>query len=62
MVIYVEAILKSYHDNIWTINPVQHSYYPTFWTSRIKNVPEGVPREVLGIVPMYSMEQWYIEE
>jgi hypothetical protein len=58
----LEAILRSYRDNIWTFNPVENSYYPTFWTRRIQNVPEGVRQDILGIVVMYSMEQWYIDE
>lgn len=55
------AILKSHRDNVWTFNVVEHSYYPTFFTTRIRNVPTG-KTDAFGIVVMYSMEQWYIEE
>jgi peptide/nickel transport system substrate-binding protein len=58
----LEAILKSYRDNIWSFNPVEHSYYPTFWTTRLKNVAEGIKEDVFGIVVNFSMEQWYIDE
>jgi peptide/nickel transport system substrate-binding protein len=58
----LDGILKSYRDNVWTFNPVESSYYPTFWTKRVKNVPSGVKEEVFGIVVNISMEQWYIDE
>ena len=58
----LDGILKSYRDNVWTFNPVEHAYYPTFWTKRVKNVPEGVKEGVFGIVVNISMEQWYLEE
>ena len=54
-------IYQSYNDNVWVFNPVEESHYPTFVTTKIKNVPEGVV-QTLGIVIMYSMEQWYIDE
>jgi peptide/nickel transport system substrate-binding protein len=56
----LEAIEKSYRDNVWTFNVVEDSYYPTFVTKKIQNVPIGQTDE-LGITIMYSMEQWYIE-
>ncbi len=58
----VDGILKSYRDNVWTFNPVERSFYPTFWTKRIKNVPSGVKEHVFGVVVNISMEQWYIDE
>ena len=56
-----EAILKSYRDNIWMFIPVEHSYYPTFFTPRMRNVPTGMT-DTMGIVTMHSAEQWFIEE
>lgn len=56
----LDAIYKSYLDNVWTFNVVEDSYYPTFVTSKIQNVPVGQTDE-LGIIIMYSPEQWYIE-
>jgi peptide/nickel transport system substrate-binding protein len=56
----LDAIYKSYLDNVWTFNVVEDSYYPTFVTKRIQNVPVGQTDE-LGITIMYSMEQWYID-
>lgn len=58
----LEKIHKTYRDNVWAFSPVEHSYYPTFWTSRVSNVPEGVKEDVFGIVVNISMEQWYIDE
>ena len=54
-------IYKSYNENVWVFNPVEESHYPTFVTTKIQNVPTGIV-DTLGIVIMYSMEQWYIEE
>ena len=54
-------LYKNIKDNIWTFNPVEESYYPTSTTVRIKNTPVGQVEE-MGIVIMYSMEQWYIDE
>jgi peptide/nickel transport system substrate-binding protein len=58
----LEAILKSYRDNVWIFNPVEDFYYPTFWTTRIKNVGEGVKEDVFGIVVNIAMEEWFIDE
>jgi peptide/nickel transport system substrate-binding protein len=60
----VDALQNLYtniRDNYWTFNPVEESYYPTSTSVRIKNVPVGQVEE-MGIVIMYSMEQWYIDE
>jgi peptide/nickel transport system substrate-binding protein len=57
----LQAIYQSYLDNVWTFNVVQDSYYPTFTTKRIHNVPIGQCDD-LGITIMYSMEQWFIDE
>ncbi|MEM7030606.1 MAG: ABC transporter substrate-binding protein [Chloroflexota bacterium] len=57
----LDKIYQSQYDNVWVFNPVEESHYPTFVTTKIKNVPEGVV-QTLGIVIMYSMEQWYIDE
>jgi hypothetical protein len=58
----LDGILKSYRDNVWTFNPVENSYYPTFWTTRVKNVPSGVKEQEFGIVVNISMESWFIDE
>ena len=55
------ALYKNIHDNLWTFNPVEESYYPTSTSVRIKNVPKGQTDE-MGIIIMYSMENWYIDE
>ena len=57
----MDAILRSHRENIWTFNPVEHSYYPTFFTPRVKNVPTS-KSDVFGIIVQYSMEQWYLSE
>ncbi|MDP9351143.1 MAG: ABC transporter substrate-binding protein, partial [Chloroflexota bacterium] len=57
----MEAILKSHRDNVWTFNVVENSYYPTFFTTRMQNVPTGKV-DVFGIIVTYSMEQWYIDQ
>lgn len=54
-----DAIFKSHRDNLWMFSVVEHSSYPTFFTKRMQNVPTGIS-DGLGIVTMYSMEQWYI--
>jgi peptide/nickel transport system substrate-binding protein len=56
----LDAIYQSYLDNVWTFNVVEDSYYPTFVTTKIQNTPVGQTDE-LGIIIMYSPEQWYIE-
>ncbi len=56
----LDAIYKSYLNNVWTFPVVEDSYYPTFVTKKIQNVPVGQTDE-LGITIMYSMEQWYID-
>jgi peptide/nickel transport system substrate-binding protein len=56
----MDGIMKSYRDNVWTFNVVEHSYYPTFFSKNLQNVPSG-RYEGLGIVVMYSMEQWYFD-
>ena len=58
----LKAILASHRDNVWTFVPVEHSYYPTFWSERVKNVPEGVKDGAFGIVCNMTMEQWYIDD
>lgn len=57
-----QELLAHYRKYVWTFNPIEHSYYPTFWTSRVKNVPSGVKQEVFGIVVNIAMEQWYLDE
>jgi peptide/nickel transport system substrate-binding protein len=58
----LEAIMKNHYDNIWMFQLMEKAYWPTFFTSRIKNVPEGVPEDVFGIIVTFSMEQWFIDE
>jgi hypothetical protein len=57
----LEAIYQNLRDNVWTFNVVEKSYYPTFFSAKIQNVPTEVS-DTLGIVVMYSMEQWYFTE
>ena len=56
----LDAIYKSYQDNVWTFNVVEDSYYPTFVTKKMQNVPVGQCDD-LGIAIMYGMEQWFME-
>ncbi len=56
----LDAIYKSYQDNVWTFNVVEDSYYPTFVTKKMQNTPVGQCDD-LGITIMYSMEQWFME-
>lgn len=58
----LEGILASYRENVWTFCPVEHSYYPTFWNSRVQNVPTGAKDESFGLVNNMAMEQWFIAE
>ncbi len=57
----LQNLYANIRDNYWTFNPVEESYYPTSTSVRIKNVPKGVVEE-MGIVIMYGMEEWYIDE
>lgn len=57
----LEEIFSNHRNNYWTFNPVEHSYYPTSTSVRIKNVPKGLVEE-MGIVFMHSMEEWFIDE
>jgi peptide/nickel transport system substrate-binding protein len=54
------AILKQQRDNVWYFIPAEQSYYATFFTKRIQNVPVG-QSELFGIAVMHMMEIWYIE-
>ncbi len=58
------AAVQSHHDNLWSLPLVENAHNATFFTSRIKNVPEGRNKDVdvFGIIANYSMEQWYIGE
>lgn len=58
----LEAIYQNHRDNVWVFTPVEESHYPTFFTTKIHNVPTGLSDEFRGIVVNYSMEQWYIDE
>ncbi len=55
------ALYTNIRDNHWTFNPIEESYYPTSTHVRLKNVPVGQVEE-MGIVIMYGMEEWYIDE
>ena len=55
------ALYANIRDNHWTFNPIEESYYPTSTHVRIKNTPTGQVEE-MGIVIMYGMEEWYIDE
>lgn len=57
----LDKIMQSHRDNVWVFTPVENSHYPTFFTTKIQNVPTGLS-DTLGIVIMYSMEQWFIDE
>lgn len=57
-----QVIMKNHHDNVWTLNPVEHVYYPCMWNAKVKNIPTGIKKEVFGIMANISMEQWYLEE
>lgn len=54
-------VLQNHIDNIWTFPVVQDEYRPTFFASRIKNVPTGIKSEVILLLVAFSMEQWYID-
>jgi len=58
----LQSIYQNYLDNVWVFTPVEESHYPTFFTTKIMNVPTGLSDEFKGIVINYSMEQWYIDE
>ncbi len=55
------ALYANIRDNHWTFNPIEESYYPTSTHVRLQNVPVGQVEE-MGIVIMYGMEEWYIDE
>ena len=57
----IQEILKLHRDNYWYFIPAERSYYATFFTPRIQNVPTGMS-DGLGVVQMHTMEFWYIEE
>ena len=57
----MDAIMKSHRDNVWTFSVAERSYYPTFFTTRMQNVPTG-KTDAFGIIVMYSMEQWFIKQ
>jgi peptide/nickel transport system substrate-binding protein len=56
-----DAIVKSHVDNLWMIEVCEDSYVPTFFKTRVKNVPSGVKLDVLNYMVNFSMEQWYLE-
>ena len=57
----LDGIFELHRENSWVFQPSAKARYPTMVTSRIQNVPLGMVDE-MGIVIMYSMEQWYIDE
>jgi hypothetical protein len=57
----IQDILRMHRDNYWYFIPAERSYYATFFSPRIQNVPTG-QSDGLGIIVMHSMEQWYIDE
>jgi peptide/nickel transport system substrate-binding protein len=57
----LDGIFKFHRENSYVFQPTAKARYPTMVTSRIHNVPLGMVDE-MGIVIMYSMEQWYIDE
>jgi hypothetical protein len=40
----------------------EEPYYPTFFSNRLGNVPQGVKQDTFGIITSFSMEQWFIRE
>jgi peptide/nickel transport system substrate-binding protein len=56
----IGAILDQHKEQLWFYIPVEESYYPTFFTPRMQNVPTGMS-DLMGIVTMHVMELWYIE-
>jgi peptide/nickel transport system substrate-binding protein len=57
-----EGILENHRDNVWSLQIVQDARLPTFVTSRVRNVPNGLDVDVHAIIVTYSMEQWYLDE
>jgi peptide/nickel transport system substrate-binding protein len=58
----LDKILKSHRDNIWNFQVAEEPYYPTFFSNRLGNVPQGVKQDTYGIITSFSMEQWFIKE
>jgi peptide/nickel transport system substrate-binding protein len=56
-----DEVLRLHKENLWYYIPVERSYYATFFTNRMQNVPVG-QHDLMGIVTMHAMEIWYIEE
>src|SRR5690606_9090485 len=57
-----DAIAEHHKTNVWSIQLFEDAHWPTFFSSRLRNVPTGVPSDMLGIIATYSMEQWYLTE
>ena len=57
----LDSIFELHKKSSYVFQPTSKARYPTMVTSRINNVPLGMVDE-MGIVIMYSMEQWYIDE
>lgn len=58
----LDKILKSHRENIWNFQVAEQPYYPTFFSNRLGNVPQGVKQDTYGIITSFSMEQWFIDE
>ena len=59
--LYISVSTDPFESKTKHLIPAERSYYATFFTPRIQNVPTGMS-DGLGVVQMHTMEFWYIEE
>ena len=57
----LDELYANLRRNVFFINIAERSYYPTIFSKRLGNVPVG-KWDDLGIINMYSMEEWFFKE
>jgi peptide/nickel transport system substrate-binding protein len=58
----MDELYSHLRRNVFWFTAAGDSYYPTFFSKKLGNVPAGGKWDGLGISLMYSMEQWYFKE
>ncbi len=61
-VAFMDEIYQLIHDNVLFMHVVENSSYPTILSTRLRNVPDRGQWNELGIILMYSPEQWYFAD
>ncbi len=58
----MDEIYQVHRDNLFIINVVEYSYYPTTLNRNLRNVPDAGQWGELGIILMHTPEQWFFAQ